>query len=221
MLPALPEDALEQVRAILHSVATTEDPYLELRRRLVEIYTPNDLDLGFKLLHSPELGDRRPSQMMESMLAMLPAGEKDGVLFTCIFISRLPSDIADHVAAKAKKLSSRELAAFADNLWLARNARGGQHHVMAAVRKEPAGDEGEEDVLEAVAAMRLQRQPQKKKRTWKRGGGSQHGGGQQNGGHNDGGQPRKPNWICWRHMNYKDKAFSCDNPGKCSYSGNE
>ena len=31
LLPALPEEALEQVRGILHSVATTEDPYQTLK----------------------------------------------------------------------------------------------------------------------------------------------------------------------------------------------
>ena len=215
VLPALPDEALEQVRAILHSVSETPDPYNTLKERLVEIYTPSDLDMGFRLLHSPELGDRRPSAMMEAMLAMLPPGEQEGILFRCIFISRLPSDIADLVTAKAKKkLTARQLASYADDLWLARHVRGGQP-VMAAVDK---GSDGEEEVTETIAALKV-RQP---KKFFKKGQGRQQADGQQQyEGQRGPGQKKKAGWVCWRHATFKDRAYNCDNPGKCTYAGNE
>ena len=44
-----------------------------------------------KLICSGELGDRRPSQLMETMLALLPPGEEDGILFTMLYLTKLPS----------------------------------------------------------------------------------------------------------------------------------
>ena len=201
ILPALNEDTLVQVRHILHAADVMADPYSELKSRLLEIYTPSPLELGFQLLHSPELGDRRPSTMMSSMLALLPPGEVDGVLFKCIFLSRLPSDIRDSVATQSKKLSSRELGTFADELWFARNSRHSQY-VMAVA--EPNNKEVEE-LTDAVAAVRLQ---PKKKFNRKFGG-------------KESGAEKKGKWICWRHATFKEKAFSCNSPKHCQYQGNK
>ena len=57
--------------------------------------------------------------MMESMLALLPPGELDGLLFKTIFLARLPSKIRGHVAAQFGTLTSRQMGALADNLWFA------------------------------------------------------------------------------------------------------
>ena len=127
---SLSEDTMLQVKHILHAIDVILDPYNDLKSRLLELYTPSPLELGFQLLHSPELGNRRLSTMMASMLAMLPPGEQKRILFKYIFLSWLPSDIRDHVSAQSKTLSSRELGSFTDELWFARISRSG-HHVMA------------------------------------------------------------------------------------------
>ena len=119
-LPALPWESIKQVRGILHAVDDLAEPYVALKERLLEIYTPNPLEQCFKLLYAAELGDeRRPSQIMESMLALLPPGELDGLLFKTIFLARLPSKIRGHVAAQFGTLTSRQMGALADNLWFA------------------------------------------------------------------------------------------------------
>ena len=203
VLPSLSEDTLVQVRHILHAADVMPDPYNTLKSRLLEIYTPSPLELGFQLLHSPELGDRRPSAMMASMLAMLPPGEADGILFKCIFLSRLPSDIRDHVSAQSKTLNSRELGSFADELWFARNSRGG-HQVMAVTDI----DSNEvEEITEVVVAIKFQ--PKKK------------GGGGFSSKKESGGGEQKKKWLCWRHATFRDKAYSCDSPKHCQFSGNE
>ena len=124
VLTALPEEAIEQIRSLLHTVDQLEQPYVDLKARLLKIYTPKPLDQCFKILYASELqGDRRPSQMLESLLALLPPGEVDGLLFKTIFLTKLPSDIRDHVAAQLENLSSREMGRLADNWWFARNQR--------------------------------------------------------------------------------------------------
>ena len=217
VLPALSEDTLEQVRDILHAVDTAADPYKELKDRLLELYTPGPVQLGFQLLHSPELGDRRPSVMMASMLALLPPGEVDGILFKCVFLSRLPMDIRDQVTTKAKQLTSKQLGQYADELWFARNARNGQF-VMAATPPTAAAAErveitSIEEVTEGVAAVKVARQPRAK---------NQRGGAAGQGGDNTGGKGGgKKKWLCWRHATFKKEAFKCDDPRNCSWSGNE
>ena len=95
----LPEEVIEQIRGILHPVNNIADPYRALKIRLLNLFTPKPLDLCQKIIHSSELCDRRPSQLMESMLALLPPGEPDGMLFKTHFINRLPLDIRYHMVA--------------------------------------------------------------------------------------------------------------------------
>ena len=78
VLPALPEEVIEEIRGILHAVDDIADPYRALKVRLLDLFTPKPLDLCQKIIHGGELGDRRPSQLMETMLALLPPGSLMG-----------------------------------------------------------------------------------------------------------------------------------------------
>ena len=87
----------------------------------MNLFTPKPLDLCQKIINGGDLGDRRPSQLMEDMLGLLPPGEPEGMLFKTHFINRLPVNIRNHVVTASFTLSSREMADVADNLWFARN----------------------------------------------------------------------------------------------------
>jgi len=218
-LMALPPEILERVRGILTAAATLQDPFKALRDRLVELLTPNVLDQVNSILYAPELGGRRPSELMDSLLTSLPPGEADGLLFKGVFLHRLPEDIRDQVAIRMKELPSRELAALADNLWFARNAkRAGQSAATAAaVAPEPG-----EDTVAAIP-------PANKKKTggWRgrgnwRGRGGQRGGGRGGGSSNsNGGQSGGGEWLCFKHSKFGDGAYNCADPKNCSWSGNE
>ena len=125
VLPALPEEVIEQVRAILHAVDDIANPYRALKAKLLDLFTPKLLDLCQKIIHSGKLGNRRPSHLMEAMLALLPPGEPDGMLFKTHFLNRLPADIRNHVVGAGFNKTSREMAAMADDLWFASNSRQG------------------------------------------------------------------------------------------------
>ena len=94
-----------------------------MRTRLLEISTPDAFDLVYGLLQALELGDRPQLMMMESLPATLPAREPDGLIFKALFLTRLPDDIRSLVVTQAKTTDSRPLAAYLDQLWLARNSR--------------------------------------------------------------------------------------------------
>ena len=78
VLPALPEEVIEQIPGILHAIDNIANPYRALKIRLLDLFTPKLLDQSQKIIHGGELGDRRPSQLMESTLALLPPGSLMG-----------------------------------------------------------------------------------------------------------------------------------------------
>jgi hypothetical protein len=83
----VPEDILISVRDVVRGVDDdTEDPYGLLKSRLVSSYTQTKWQLAIMLLDMPDLGDQRPSALMEKMMSLLSAGEKPGVLFQNFFV---------------------------------------------------------------------------------------------------------------------------------------
>jgi len=68
----IPQHLVERARGVINAAAAAIDPYEELKVRLVEMLTPSRLDQVNNIIWAPELGGRRPSEMMDSMLAALP-----------------------------------------------------------------------------------------------------------------------------------------------------
>ena len=66
----------------------------------MELLTPSLLDQCTSILWGADLGGRRPTELMETMLAALPPGEPAGHLFKAIFLHRLPVDLKDLVAVQ-------------------------------------------------------------------------------------------------------------------------
>ena len=110
VLPALPEAVIEQIRCVLRAVDHLDRPYLDLKARLLRLHTPKPADTCFKLIHCSDLGDRRPTQLMETMLALLPPGEEDVIFFKTLFVTKLPREVRSHVLACQMNLSSRDMA---------------------------------------------------------------------------------------------------------------
>ena len=77
-----------------------------------------------RILDMPELGDRRPSQLLAAMMEFCPEGEVNTAFFRASFLRRLPKEIrvllVDEVRGDLKDLAIR-----ADELY--------QHHKSATV----------------------------------------------------------------------------------------
>ena len=104
----------EQLRGILHTVNDIADPCRPLKTKLLSRFTPNPLDLCQRIINGGELSNRSPGQLMESMLALLPPGEPESMLFKAHFLNRLPADICNHVAAAGFNNTASEMADIAD-----------------------------------------------------------------------------------------------------------
>ena len=122
---------------------------MALKFRLLDLINPKQADQCLKLIFDVELGDRRPSQLMETMLFLLPPGEDGGILFKTLYATKLPSKVRSQVMAGGISLSSREMVLLSDDLWFALNQchYGAKSHPVAA-----AVPEDTEELEEAVAA---------------------------------------------------------------------
>ena len=99
ILPALPEEVIGQIHGVLRAVEHLDRPYVDLKARLLKLFTPKPVDNCLKLIHGLELGDRRPIQLMEAMLALLPSGAEDDILFKTLYVTKLPKEVRGHVLA--------------------------------------------------------------------------------------------------------------------------
>jgi hypothetical protein len=130
VLMKLPESVLASVKDVVRAVTdATADPYLELKNRLVSSYTQSKWQLANRLLDHPDIGDMRPSMLMDSMLSLLPPGDQPGTLFLAMYLRRLPTNMRDQLGALEFK-SPRAMAEHADLLW---DARGGAAGQVAAI----------------------------------------------------------------------------------------
>ena len=101
-LAKLPASVAVTVKELARRVAAgaVVDPYQELRAKLLGSFQKSPWQLGFELLDMGDLGDRRPSVLMDAMLALPPPGCTPDYVFLCLFLRRLPADMRDQLAAQ-------------------------------------------------------------------------------------------------------------------------
>ena len=117
LVAALDQDSAQRVIDLL------EDPprdhkYLALKKRLLDTFDLSDNERAARLLNMPQLGDNKPSVLMDEMLALI-AAHRPCFLFNYLFLQLLPDDIR-MVLSGQQWNDPRQLAARADKLWLAR-----------------------------------------------------------------------------------------------------
>jgi len=112
----LPNAVSLSCRSLLLSINFEDkDAYERLKDHLCRNYSKSKWQQGYSLLDHPALGDRRPSQLLQDMRALLPDKEVEGVLFQCLFLKRLPTTMSDAVMAAGLE-NIEDMAAMADRL---------------------------------------------------------------------------------------------------------
>jgi len=211
VVAALNDDARMHARAVVENAGAFQNPYVALRERLMEVYQPSIWQEAAQLLQMKELGDRKPSDQMDAMLALVP--NDLSIVIKAIFLGSLPVEMRDHVQQGAERLSYQQLAARADSIWDARQAK--RANVVAAVAPPPE-DQNTVDVdsLEQVlAAVRFSRQPPPQKSAKPSSTGKKDGKSS---------QPKKSSSlvICGAHLRWGFKARKCEDPSNCQYPKN-
>lgn len=117
VVTALPEDVASRVVDFLAS-PPTDNKYTELKTRLLSTYTLSEYERAGQLLDQHNLGDGKPSALMDKMLSLL--GDHDPCfLFRSLFLRSLPAEIRGPLL-HSKTIDCRQLALEADTLWNAR-----------------------------------------------------------------------------------------------------
>ena len=112
------------------------DKYKAIKTRLTETFGLSPREKASKLLHMDGLGDRKPSALMDEMLAL--AGEhKSCLIFEQIFLEQMPDDIR-MILCEQEFENPRQLAAQADKLWLS-GRREASISAAASAREDNAG----------------------------------------------------------------------------------
>ena len=113
--------------------ASGDDSYNILKAWLCDIFKPSDYARYDRLLKLGDLGQARPTALLDSMCAICTnKPTTEGPLFRHLFLARLPQDIRTHLLS-FKTESVRNLAIRANTLCAARL----EHPVIAAVAPEP------------------------------------------------------------------------------------
>ncbi len=80
-----------------------ENPYTALKLRLLKKYTHTDLEKAEMIRSMPDIGDRKPSDLMDSMLALCPTGHTMSPLFLNEFLRRMPATVRGYLHTFACK----------------------------------------------------------------------------------------------------------------------
>ena len=102
-----------------------KDKYTALKDKLHYVFESSHLERALQILNINSLGDRRPSELLEDMYALLPEGATEDFLFKYKFISLLPEPVRNAVSLETKG-SLREIAKVADKVWASSNINTSQ-----------------------------------------------------------------------------------------------
>jgi len=212
VVDALSYEALKLVKDLLMS-PPADRPYTKLKERILMATQLTPVQMAIKLMAAPDMGDRRPTALLASLMEHCPPGEENTAFFRAAFILRLPADIRAHLDG-LETGDLKDLAAKADRHWL--NRSGGQKPVAAACQE---GLDFVEEV-DPVAAVSKQQGGGQFFRGGRGGRGGNRGAGGRGGGRGggQGGWERLVQFtICRRHQKFGQAAHSCGDPANCQF----
>lgn len=180
-----------------------ELPYKALKDRLLLTTQLTPVQMADKLFSMPDLGDRRPSELLAAMFEFCPRGEETSSLFRASFLRRLPAYVRAGLHG-LDEMAIKELAIRADQLW---TTPAGQAAAVAAIA-ELESDEG------LVAAVGASDKRSGGRRGGRRGG---HRGGAAGGGGGAGNKLVQLT-LCWRHKKFGAGAYQCEDTAHCEFS---
>jgi len=136
LVAALPEMTLTQVMDIINNILAV-NPFEVLKFRLLETHVLSDQEKMDALFQLGPLGDRKPSQLLASMLSVCPLSMEIQPVFQYLFLQWLPPQTLRTLLGEQDCGNIRALAALADKMWPSNKPQ--LHEVMAV--QEPAGDQ--------------------------------------------------------------------------------
>ena len=135
VVAALDSSTTRRVMAVLRD-PPADGKYEALKRQLLRLYQLSDAERAERLLSLNGLGDSKPTELMENMLALLGSGDAT-FLFVQLFLRQLPAPVRTALASSplVSTKDYRGLAEEADRILLATRQCG----MAAAVSERGSG----------------------------------------------------------------------------------
>ena len=114
----LPQEVSSQILDLI-CAPSAGDPYEVLQERLITLYTLKDYQRFEALVSLPLSVDKKPSHLMNRMLALLPENYKPDFILRGLFLQHLPIDVCSHLLCE-KVLDPQALALKTDKLYQSR-----------------------------------------------------------------------------------------------------
>jgi hypothetical protein len=179
------------IKDIILDLGNIDDPYTAAKERLCRTFQRSPIDACNAIIDFPPLGAKKPSVLMNEMLALLPPDEKPGHLFTTHFLRRLPQNMREHLSMRTFA-NPREMAEHADLIF----------HVQAAA-----------PVVAAAGTVKNKNKNKKGANKRRQSPSPNRGGRKQTPG------PGRDH-LCYTHARFGVKAYECSDPKFCTFSEN-
>jgi hypothetical protein len=92
-LHALSEATLVLIADLVEAVPLLENPYMELRRRLLAAHQLTDFQLVEQLFNLPPLASKKPSGSSSRCWRLCPWGQENNAFFHCLFLNKLSREL--------------------------------------------------------------------------------------------------------------------------------
>ena len=192
IVSCLGDEAAERASPIIDN-PPTKDKYTALKDFLVSRYGLRDCERAQKLFAMDTLGDRLPSELMDTMLRINGKNDPNHYLFKHLFLRALPFPVRQGLATMAE-VDVYTLAEAADRIYLSGSEGSSQ---LANVDSEEAPGAG-------TGLCHISRRAQRPPPTWKK---------------RRGANLSSESDECYYHRNFGNQARRCRSP--CSWrSGN-
>ena len=204
---ALTRQQKKLVDDIMSMEPTPPDAYEQLKSRLLGLYVRGEREMYAKFRQLPDLGGRRPSEMLADLRGLYPKGEEGSNAFRYEFYFRLPPNI-QALLGEDDFSSAVELAARADTLVAAAGRNTGAVHAV--------GEEKEVAVVRQDSKSRGEKRKRPPRQRESRDAGAAGGGGAPQGGP----KPWEQLGMCYAHYRYGSDAFKKNCRPGCARAGN-
>ena len=206
MVASLSPDIATKIRDLILT-PSTENQYTTLKEQLIQRTAVSKQQRIQQLLHTEELGDRKPTQFLHRLQQL--AGDAvghDSVFMREIFLQRLPANVRMVLASANDSTPIAELAQLADKVldvavpMVSKVSVKPSPTEVELLQGEIATLKQELRTLQAKSSQGVRRRSPSP---------SRHSPNPVN----------RPSTICWYHQNFGNSAKKCRPP--CSYSGND
>jgi hypothetical protein len=146
-LHALPETTVSLIADLVEADLLPQNPYTELRRRLLAAHQLTDIQRVEQLFNLPPLEAQKPSELLAEMLSLCPRGQENNTFFNCLFLNKLPRELRI-LLSEGEMADKQALGARAD-LFAAHNSKQA-HDVVAVVAAVSSPEQEGEETTEAA-----------------------------------------------------------------------